>query len=230
MEKMNNVGSGLGFLEKALSLIKSYKLWDFIKAFIVVGMVSIMVFCITQPDKVFQYFNNAGKKAHDELLEQRLNQTHKIQSSIERLLYKVHASRVTLLEMHNGVNSIGGLPFLKATATFEALNDNVMPISNQYNEVNLSLIPFATKLFNDGYWCGDTQEIKKIDKSLCYKILSNGTEHFAAIVIYGVDKPIGFLFVTFEGTDVEHDCVMIKREIEKTAREISLLMEVSKKY
>lgn len=225
---MENTEKGLGLIEKALNLIKQYKFIDFVKAFFIIMMIAFMTFCITKPDKVFEYFNNAGKKAHDELLEQRLNQTHKIQASIDRLLYKVNASRVTLLEMHNGTNSMGGLPFLKATATFEALNDNVMPVSNQYNEVNLSLIPFATKLFNEGYWCGDTQEMKKIDKSLCYKILSNGTEHFAAIVIYGVDKPIGFLFVTFEDTDVEHDCNLVKREIEKTAREVSLLMEVSK--
>lgn len=225
---MENTGKGLGLLEKSLNLIKQYKLWDFIKAFIVVFMVSIMVFGITNPDKVFEYFQRAGKKAHDELLEHRLNNTHKIQSSIERLMFKVGASRVEVLEMHNGNNSIAGIPFLKATATFEALDDDIQPIANQYNEVNLSLIPFATKLFNDGYWCGDTEDMKTIDKSLCYRMLSNNTNHFAAVVIQGVDKPIGFLFVSFDDLSENHDCEQIKREINKTALEIGVLMEVNK--
>ena len=225
---MENTGKGLGMLEKSLNLIKQYKLWDFVKAFIVVFMVSIMVFCISNPSKVFEYFQNAGKKAHEELIEHRLNQTHKIQSSIDRLLFKVGASRVEILEMHNGNNSIAGLPFLKATATYEALNDNVMPVSNQYNGVNLSLIPFATTLFNDGYWCGNTEDMKQIDKSLCYRMLSNNTEHFAATVIYGVDKPIGFLFVTFEKIPEGHSCEDVKKEINKTAMEIGVMMEVNK--
>ena len=225
---MENTGKGLGLLEKSLNLIKQYKLWDFIKAFIVVFMVSIMVFGITNPDKVFEYFQRAGRKAHDELLEHRLNNTHKIQSSIERLMFKVGASRVEVLEMHNGNNSIAGIPFLKATATFEALDDDIQPIANQYNEVNLSLIPFATKLFDAGYWCGDTEDMKIIDKSLCYRMLSNNTNHFAAVVIQGVDKPIGFLFVSFDDLPENHDCEQIKREINKSALEIGVLMEVNK--
>lgn len=225
---MDKTGQGLGFLEKALTLIKQYRLWDFIKAFIVVFLVALMCFCITNPTKVFEYFQKAGQIAHDELIEHRLNNTHKIQSSIDRLLYKVGASRVEVLEMHNGSNSISGIPFLKATATFEALDDDVQPIANQYNEVNLSLIPFATKLFDEGYWCGDTEDMKIIDKSLCYRMLSNNTNHFAAVVIQGVDKPIGFLFVSFDDLPENHSCEQIKKEINKTALEIGVLMEVNK--
>lgn len=225
---MDNTEKGLGLIERALDLIKKYRLWDFIKAFFIVLMVALMTFCITNPGKVFEYFNEAGRKAHDEKLEQRLENTHKIQSSIDRLMYKVGASRVEVLEMHNGNNSIAGIPFLKATATFEALNDTVMPVAGQYCEVNLSLIPFATKLFNDGYWCGNTEDMKAIDKSLCYRMLSNNTNHFAAVVIQGVDKPIGFLFVSFEELTQEHDCETIKREINRTAMEIGVMMSIRK--
>lgn len=225
---MDKTEQGLGFIERALTLIKSYRLWDFIKAFILVFMIAIMGFAITNPDKVFEYFQQAGKKAHDELLEHRLNNTHKIQLAIDRLLFKVGASRVEVLEMHNGSNSIAGIPFLKATATFEALNDNVQPVSGQYNDVNLSLIPFATKLFNDGYWCGDTEDMKAIDKSLCYRMLSNDTNHFAAVLIQGVDKPIGFLFISFDEVPEGHSCDEIKREINRTAIEIGVMMEVNK--
>lgn len=223
---MDKTGQGLGFLEKALNLIRQYKLWDFVKAFIVIGMVSLMAYCITNPDKVFEYFKRAGDKAHDELIEHRLDNTHKIQSSIDRLLYKTEASRVEVLELHNGNSSLAGIPFLKATATFEALNDNVLPVSSQYDNVNLSLIPFATRLFNDGYWCGNTEEMKVIDKSLCYRMLSNSTEHFAACVIQGVDKPIGFLFVSFERLPEGHNCDEVQKEINKAAMEIGVLMSV----
>lgn len=226
---MENTAKGLGLIEKALNLIKTYTLWDFFKAFIVVLLTAILTFCIVSPSTVFEYFQRAGDKRHSELLSQRLSNTHKIQSSVDRLLYKVGASRVLVCELHNGSNSIGGLPFLKATATFEGLNDNVYPISSQYNEVNLSLIPFASHLFKEDYWCGDTEKMKQIDKSLCYRILSNNTQHFAASVIYGVDKPIGFIFVSFENEPSDHDCKTVEREIHKTAMEIGLMMEINQR-
>ena len=89
-------------------------------------------------------------------------------------------------------------------------------------------MPFAHKLFQEGYWCGDTQDLKEIDKALCYRMLGNDTSHFAGIVIQGVDKPIAFLFVKFKNIGAEHNCAEIKRIISDNALQIALLLELNK--
>lgn len=75
----------------------------------------------------------------------------KVHNICDRLLFKVDASRVLILELHNGNAGEGGLPFAKATCTYEALNFDVIPVANQYDGVNLSLIPFADVMFKEGY-------------------------------------------------------------------------------
>lgn len=225
---MENTGKGIGFLERVLTLIKQYKLWDFVKAFIVILMVALLTFCITKPEKVFEYFQTAGDEIHIEKIEHRLKTANKIQNTIDRLLYKVDASRVLILENHNGSENTNGLPFFKATCTYESLNEGVWPIAEQYQNTNLSLIPFSTYLYNNTYWCGNTVELKAIDKSLHYRMLSNGTEHFAATLIQGVGKPIGFMFVSFESIPDEHSCEEVKQSINKAAMEVALILEMNK--
>lgn len=223
---MDKTGQGLGFLEKALNLIRQYKLWDFIKAFIVIVMVSLMAYCITNPDKVFEYFKRAGDKAHDELIEHRLKNANKIQSAIDRLMYKTDASRCLVISLHNGLNDISNLPYLRASAIYESINDNIYPISEQYQNTMLSLLPFANHLYYNDYWCGDIDDLYEVDKTLYHKLSSNNVTHFCAATIQGTDKPIGFIFLTFT-YEVNHDCETVKKELQHTALEVALLMELA---
>ena len=135
-----------------------------------------------------------------------------------------------ILELHNGLENANGLPFSKCSATYEAFELNGSPISNQYQNVNLSLMPFVNEVFRKGYWCGDVEEIAEIDKALYYKIKSNGTEHLACCLIEGVDKPLAFLFISFKHTiDPEsHDCMYVRENVRHVALEIALLLELNK--
>lgn len=225
---IENTTTGLNWLEKVLETVKKYHIWDFCKAFVVILFTALIVGFISNPFGLFEKFKEWEEQQHQKEMVYRLENTAKIQSSLDKLLYKTDASRVVYLEMQNGSKSIGGLPFIKATATFESLADETHPISSQYQEVNLSLIPFADFLFKKHYWCGDTEDMKTIDKSLCYRMLSNETTHFAGCVVEGVDGAIGFLFVSFNKTDEEHNCKEVERMINHTALEIAVYLELKK--
>ena len=56
----------------------------------------------------------------------------------------------------------------------------------------------------------------------------NGTEHFAASVIEGVDKPIAILIVSFKNIDSIHNCEMIRKQVEHLSLEVALLLELNK--
>lgn len=225
---MRELDNSLGWLEKSLQIIEKYKGGTIIKSFIVLILLALFVGFLKNPTYLFDKYQEWDSRRHSVLIEQRLLNNAKVHSICDRLLFKVNASRVLVLELHNGQMGDGGLPFAKATCTYEALNDSVAPVANQYEGVNLSLIPFADLLFKDGYWCGDAEELQKIDKSLYYKLMSNSTEHFAACIIEGINKPLAIMFVSFPIARPDHSCDEIKHYITKTSLELALFIEMSK--
>lgn len=237
-EKINitidNTDKALTWLERFLKLLKEYGTGKILWATFLIGIVSILLYFMFNINTVFELYNKWITNKHDEAIELRMEMTPKIQSSIDKLTYNVNATRTLILELHNGITGTGGLPFSKCTATYESLNIGEQPISSQYQNVNLSLIPFATKLFKEGYWFGNTDVIEQIDKGLYYKMKSNGTEHFAACIIEGIEnKAIAFMIVSFKTlpNDIHenpHDCDEIRNKIRHIAMEISVLLEVSR--
>lgn len=231
MSNLENTEKGLGFLDKALGMVEKYKITTILKGVLIILIISATVGFINNPTWVFEKYDEWKEKEHNELIESRLVNTSKINNLLSKSLYKMNVDRIILLECHNGNNGIGGLPFAKCTATFEVLNDSdtIYPVANQYQEVNLSLMPFANYLFENGYWCGDISELKSIDRTLYHKMASNGTTHFASAVIEGVDAPLAFLFVSFSSLPDTHNCSEIRENIRHLSLEIALLLELNKR-
>lgn len=226
---MENIEKGVNLLDKILGLVEKYKIKTILKSIVILLLIAATIGFISNPTFIFQKYEEWEKEQHKAKIELRLQNTNKINSILNKALYKMNVDRIILLELHNGNFGNGGLPFAKATATFEALNDNVYPVAEQYQNVNLSLMPFATHLFENGYWCGDTENLIKIDRGLYHKMMGNGTEHFAACVIEGVDTPLAILFVSFKNIDENHNCKIIKDNTRHLGLEIALLLELGKK-
>ena len=225
---IENTSTAIGWFERVLELADKYRITTVLKSVFIILLIAGTVGFIKNPTWIFEKYQDWQDKQHIEKLAHRLEHNEKLHIMTEKLMYKVNADRVLLLELHNGNTGLGGFPFAKCSATYEALNDGIVPVAHQYQDLNLSLMPFATELFNNGYWCGDTQDLREIDKALCYRMLGNDTSHFAGIVIQGVDKPIAFLFVKFKDIGDEHNCAEIKRIIQENAFQIALLLELNK--
>ena len=229
---IDNTDSALNWLERILKLLKEYGTGKILWATFLIIVVSFILYFMFNLSKVFELYNQWMQTRHDSRIELRMQMSPKIQSAMDKLTYNINANRTLLLEMHNGVTGSGGLPFSKCTATYESLNIGEQPISAQYQEVNLSLIPFANKLFHEGYWCGNTDDLLIIDKGLYHKMKSNGTEHFAACIIEGVDnKAIAFMIVSFNTKSNEihdHNCEEVRNKIRHIAMELSVILEVTR--
>lgn len=227
-QNIEDTTTALGWFERVLDIANKYRIQTVLKSVFIILLIAGTVGFIKNPTWIFEKYQDWQDKQHIEKLAHRLEHNEKLHIMTEKLMYKVNADRVLLLELHNGNTGLGGFPFAKCSATYEALNDGIVPVAHQYQDLNLSLMPFASKLFDEGYWCGDTQDLKEIDKALCYRMLGNDTSHFAGIVIQGVDKPIAFLFVKFKDVGDEHNCDEIKRIIQENAFQIALLLELNK--
>jgi hypothetical protein len=229
MEKLENTDKGLTLVERVLGLVKKYSIFDFIKSFFLILIIAGLVGFISHPTYIFEKYQEWQEKEHAERIEKRMKNNEKLHIMSEKLLYKVGAKRVMILELHNGLENNAGMPFSKCSATYEALNENVKPISDQYQNTNLSLMPFASYLFEKGYWCGDVEDLKEIDRGLYFKMKSNETEHLAACVVEGVEKPLAFIFVSFDAIDDKHQCIDVRENIRHIALESALLLELGKR-
>lgn len=227
---INNTHDILSFLEKGLKLVKEYGITKILTVSLLIAILSTFFYLVFNPEKAFEIYSAWEKQRHDNLIELRIENAPKVQSLLDKLTYRVDASRVMILEMHNGSEGNGGLPFTKCTATYEALNIGEHPVSQLYQQQNMSLIPFTTYLFDHGYWCGNTDDIINIDRGLYYKMKSNNTEHFAACVIEGIDKPLAFLIVSFKTQpDGTHDCTYVRENIRHIALEVAVYLEVEQR-
>ena len=226
---IDNTSNVLSWLEKILNLIKNYGVGKIITGALLIAFLSVVFWFIFNPTRAFEVYDEWKSRQHTALMDIRMENAPKIQSIIDKLTYKVGASRTLILELHNGNESIGGIPFTKCSATYESLNIGAAPVSQHYQAQNLSLIPFATFLFEKGYWCGNIEELAEIDKALAFKMQSNKTEHFAACIIEGVDRPLAILFVSFDTINDRHNCGEVRENIRHIAIELSVMFELERR-
>lgn len=227
--KITDTGLYLGWLESALNLVKQYGITKILIVTFLISLISTYFYIIFNPEAAFDAYDRWRQITHTELFDLRMENAPKIQNLIDKLTFKVDASRTMVLELHNGSDGVGGLPFTKCSATYESLNIGAHPVASQYQNQNMSLIPFATFIFDKGYWCGNTDELLQIDRALYHKMKSNNTEHFAACVIEGIDKPLAILMVSFEKMpDEAHNCEEIRENIRHISMELSVFLEVEK--
>lgn len=229
---IDNTDDALNWLERLLRLLQEYGPWKILGATCLITVVSAFLYFTLNFDKALEIYDAWKLRQHDAKMELRMEMGPKIQSLVDKLTYSSNASRTVVLEMHNGNTGSGGLPFTKCTATYESLNIGIHPVSQQYQDINMSLIPFVHTLVKDGYWCGNTDDLETIDRGLYYKLKSNNTEHFAACAIEGLDnKPIAFLFVSFNSKPDSlkyHECQNTRDNIRHVAMELSVILEVSR--
>jgi hypothetical protein len=226
---IDNTSNVLSWLEKILKLIKNYGIGKIITGALLIAFLSVVFWFIFNPTRAFEVYDEWKSRQHTALMDIRMENAPKIQSIIDKLTYKVGASRTLILELHNGNESIGGIPFTKCSATYESLNIGAAPVSQHYQAQNLSLIPFATFLFERGYWCGNIEELAEIDKALAFKMQTNKTEHFAACIIEGVDRPLAILFVSFDTINDRHNCDEVRENIRHIAIELSVMFEIERR-
>ena len=224
---IENTSTGIGWLEKVLETVQKYHVWDFIKAFFVILLTAFIVGFISNPYGVFEKIEKVREEKHAEQIEWRLKNSAEIQGKMSKLMYSTSANRCVILSLHNGLNDINNIPYLRASAIFETTN-NTYPVAEHYQNCILSLIPFSHKLYFDGYFYGDIEDIEKIDRNLYHRLASNDCTHFCAVTIQGIEKPLGFLFLTYTEPQ-EHNCDEILRKVQKTALELSVLLEINNK-
>lgn len=226
-------GEQLGFLEKTVKLIEKYGLFKIFKALCVIAIfVYIMVH---GPDLIHGIISNVTRdaikeeaiekvKLHDKALGKRQEIKPKIDDILNSTLDYLNASRVFIIEMHNGTNNVSGLPFLYGEMTYEVASDGVEHVDEDYINVSLSRFTLPYKLESTHIWLGSVDELKKIDEKLALKLASNDVTYLAISHIHGIRNELGFFGITYcKNTEPKSRDIIMTKMVESSQKLSTLL-------
>lgn len=229
MVKVEDMTTGIGWLERILTLTSKFKIWDFIKAFMVIFMLGMMITLVTKPEMVYEKLEKYNEKKHKERMEMVEKNNSIIHTELENILYKADADRVLLLSYHNSKQSLTKQPYIYLTAINEAIQYDVKPVAEGYESVKTSLYPMIDYLSTNEYFCGNIEELRKIDKALAYRMEGNDVQHLCMLQIEG-EYPLGVLVCTFtHELDNRHNCKDIESMIRRSGVKIGVMLNNGKK-
>ena len=169
------------------------------------------------------------QKIHDLEMNMRLQNSSSLNNLVIQLLYETNADRVLLAEYHNGSENISGIPFLKWSVTFESFRDEVgFSVANDYQQQQITLYPFITHIGENFLYRGYVNtDLKKIDNSYAYKLMSHHIEYIIVSQIVN-DKGSKCGMLILEYTDASKiDEYNVKQRLHKASQECAALLTLS---
>ena len=169
------------------------------------------------------------QKIHDYEMNMRLENSSALNNLVIQLMYETNADRVLLAEYHNGSSNVSGIPFLKWSVTFESFRDEMgFSVANDYQQQQITLYPFITHIGENYLYRGFVEtELKEIDKSYAYKLLSHRIEYIIVSQIVN-DRGSKCGMLILEYTDA---CVIdeyaVKQRLHKASQECAALLTLS---
>lgn len=219
-EKRKNVDSILKWIGDAATLVTNHGAWKILSS-VMVLCVSIMMITITlNPGIVLEKIEEYTERVAESKKAWREKNDPIIRSDMRNMMYHLDASRVSVMEFHNGKSNPGGLGFYYVDMTYEVCKEGYPNIANQYVNVNLSLLNIPTILYREGYWYGTTDELRKTDPMLANMIENNGTKWIALILLESSCE-LGILEVSFDEAPTAEKLPLVGRDIRKLGATIA---------
>jgi hypothetical protein len=169
------------------------------------------------------------EKIHDYEMSLRMKNSSALNSAITQLMYESNADRVMLAEYHNGSSSVSGIPFLKWSVTFESFRDEMgFGVANEYQQQQITLYPFLTHIGENYLYRGFVErDLKEIDKSYAYKLLSHGIEYIiVSQIVNDNGSKCGMLILEYTDASIIDEYV-VKQRLHKTSQECAALLTLS---
>ena len=154
----------------------------FIVSLIVIASIAVgssYIFANRAATDAIQIQLELQQKIHDYEMNMRLKNSGALNSMVVQLMYETKADRVLLAEFHNGSSNVTGIPFLKWSVTFESFTDEMgFGVAHDYQQQQITLYPFITHIGENYLYRGYVEtDLKEIDRSYAYRLLSHGIQY-----------------------------------------------------
>ena len=125
---------------------------------------------VFNPESVVKKFEEINNKRHTEAVIKRLENEPEIRTNLIKLRNELNADRVYILETHNGGTNLAGLPFLYVDLTYAEPKSSLTWLESEYKNVRLSRYPWATELYQNGYYSEPNEYLKDLDPELYFRL------------------------------------------------------------
>ena len=197
-DKISTVEKGLGVIEKIVNFFSSHSVWSIIKSVLLSSFIGYFIYFTLNPTIILDRVEKIRTEKHTEDINNRFRNTKTIQSEIKMLLNETSADRALLIEYHNSIQSLQGLPFAYGSLNFEEISNNVeFYLGDEFNNFNTSKYTICNHLMENPLWYGSISDLEKIDRRLALKLKASKVNYLFMIEIMGTEHPIGVLAVTF---------------------------------
>lgn len=169
------------------------------------------------------------EQIHDYEMSLRLENSAALNNVVLQLMYETNADRVLLAEYHNGSSNVAGVPFLKWSVTFEAFRDEMgYGVANEYQQQQITLYPFITHIGDNYLYRGYVEtDLKEIDKSYAYKLMSNRVEYIiVSQIVNNKGSKCGMLILEYTDASVIDEYV-VKQKLHRASQECAALLTLS---
>lgn len=191
-----------------VNLIANHGIWKIFQSILLI----LVIVTLLNPEATIQKISDVIRSINTEKVEFRKKNDPIIRNTLYEIVWKLNATRAGVLEFHNGKQNPSGLGFYYADMNYEVVKNHEFYISDQYCNVNLSLINLPDYLYKNGYWYGTIEELQELDPKLASMIQRNGTYWIAFLLLEGSDD-LGILEVSFDHEPEDKQAV--GREIRK---------------
>lgn len=202
-DKLSTVEKGLGILDKVVTFFNNHSVWSVIKSVFLCSFIGYFIYFTLNPTIILDKIEKAKTEKHTEDINNRFANSKTIQNEIKMLLNETSADRAILIEYHNSVQSLQGLPFAYGSLNFEEISNNVeFYLGDEFSNFNTSKYSICNYLMENPLWYGDMAALEDIDKRLALKLKASKVEYAVMIEIMGDEQPIGILVVTYKADTI----------------------------
>lgn len=231
MQTITENETNFNLLEKMLRLVVRYGVWNIIKAIMLLVAFIMVMWTATHMDTIFEkvIMKQETKEVlyHESVMKHRTEIKPKIDLILKNTLDEMDADRVFVIEMHNGTNSLSGLPFVYCEMTYETCKKGIMRVDDEYGSVVLSRYTLPYYMSENSVYCGTVDELEEIDPKLAHRMRDNGTYYICVANMYSLNEYIGYVGIGYSEGSQPADKEKLKDAVFKMSQRVSTLLDPS---
>ena len=195
---MGDGGKVVNWFERMVQIVDTYGIKTITLTFLLIAsFIGLIMFAnAIENQHVIEKWLSNDNTTHTIGADIRKEINPKVIKTMTKLLYKMEADRVSILEMHNGKENPTALPFTYCDMTYEETMDRIPYISEEYVDLNMSKFTFPSYLYDHRYFIGSVEEIYSVDKKLAMRLDANNVK-YCGIILIRTNIDIGFLMLSY---------------------------------
>lgn len=231
-EETGDLTEKVGVIERIAKLLTKYGYGKIISSLIIfILCIGTAIIYTNQKEIVQKIILEQKKEEKQKYVDNLRFRVEHVNPRVESILYKLliqtKADRAFIFEMHNGVDNPTGLPFIYGDMSYESIaKDTLTSLINDYQRINLSIVPMATYIFKNKKFVGTVKELDSIDHRMANDI---GYRNVKFIVLYSIrtiDVEIGLVGITYY-RDIDVNIKTVECYMLDASQKLSILLDIS---